>query len=85
MQRPEEVKLSREECKALIERLEGNALTTEDRCVLAQVLRVYFWLLFALQEARVSLKRLRAMLFGEQPKQRKARRIVARSGPAPLP
>src|SRR5215472_16878294 len=59
MKRPDEVNLSREEGEALIERIEGNALTAEDRNVLVQVLRVYLWLLFALQEAKISLKRLR--------------------------
>jgi transposase len=71
MKRPHEVTLSREEGEALIERLEGDALTAEDRRVLVQVLRVYFWLLFALQEAKFSLTRLRAMLFGDKPKKRK--------------
>jgi transposase len=70
MQRPEEVKLSREEGEALIERLEGHALIADDWRVLVQVLRVYFWLLFALQEATFSLKRLRALLFGDKPKKR---------------
>ena len=40
--------------------------------MLVQVLRMYFWLLFASQEAKVSLKRLRTMLFGEKPKKRTA-------------
>ena len=71
MKCPEEVPLSREEGEALIERLAGNVLTAADRQVLEQVLRWYFWLLFALQEARCSLKRLRTMVFGEQPKQHK--------------
>ena len=70
MERPEEVNLSREDGEALIERLQDDALTAHDRCVLEQVLRWYFWLLFVLQEARFSLKRLRAMLFGEKPKKR---------------
>ena len=48
MKRPEEVTLSREDGEALIERLEKDALTTEDRRVLVKVLTFYFWLLFAL-------------------------------------
>lgn len=71
MKRPEEVKLNHKEGEALIERLEGDALTADDRHVLVQVLRVYFWLLVALQEAKFSLKRLRTLLFGEKPKKRK--------------
>jgi len=59
MQCPEEVKLSREDGEALRTRLADDALTAADRRVLDQVLQWYFWLLFALQEARFSLKRLR--------------------------
>jgi transposase len=72
MQRPEDVQLSRAEGEALIERLEGHDLLAADWRVLVQVLRVYFWLLFALQEATFSLKRLRALLFGDKPKQRQS-------------
>jgi rRNA maturation protein Nop10 len=70
MEQPDEVNLSRQDGDALIKRLQGDALTAQDRRVLEQVLRWYFWLLFALQEARFSLKRLRAMVFGDRAKQR---------------
>ena len=66
MQRPEEVKLSRQDGEALRTRLAGDALTADDRRVLDLVLQWYFWLLFALQEATFSLKRLRALVFGEK-------------------
>jgi hypothetical protein len=68
MKRPEEVTLSREEGEALIERLERNTLSAEDRRVLVKVLTFYFWLLFAVREAKLSLKRLKALVFGEKPK-----------------
>jgi hypothetical protein len=68
MKRPEEVTLSREEGEALIERLERNTLSAEDRRILVKVLTFYFWLLFALREAKLSLKRLKALVFGEKPK-----------------
>ena len=48
MERPDEVNLSRQDGEALIERLHRDALTAQDRRVLAQVLRWYFWLRFAL-------------------------------------
>jgi transposase len=75
MKRPEEVHLSREDGEALRKRLAGDALTAADRQVLGQVLQWYFWLVCALQEATLSLKRLRALVFGERPKTR----------PEPLP
>lgn len=68
MKRPEDVQLSREEGEALLARLEANTLTAEDRQVLGKVLTFYFWLLFALREAKLSLKRLKALVFGEKPK-----------------
>jgi transposase len=71
MKRPEDVTLSREEGEALLTRLERDALTAEDRRVLAKVLTFHFWLLFALREAKLSLKRLKALVFGEKPKKPK--------------
>jgi len=68
MKRPEDVELSREEGEALLARLETNTLTAEDRQVLGKVLTFYFWLLFALREAKLSLKRLKVLVFGEKPK-----------------
>src|SRR5215475_2363331 len=68
MKRPEEVTLSREEGEALLARLEANRLTADDRRGLGKVLTYYFWLLFALREAKLSLKRLKVLVFGEKPK-----------------
>jgi transposase len=68
MKRPEDVSLSREEGEALLTRLESNTLTVEDRQVLGKVLTFYFWLVFALREAKLSLKRVKALVFGEKPK-----------------
>jgi hypothetical protein len=70
MKRPEEVALSRKEGKALIERIERNTLSAADRRVLVKVLTFYFWLLFAPREAKLSLKRLKALVFGEKSKKR---------------
>jgi len=51
MQRPHDaLHLSPAEGEALIERLEHNALSVEDRCVLVQVLLWLFWLFFVVQE-----------------------------------
>ena len=68
MKRPEEVTLSHEEGEALLARLEANTLTAEDRQILGKVLTFYFWLLFALREAKLSLRRLKTLVFGEKPK-----------------
>jgi hypothetical protein len=70
MKQPEDVQLSREDGEALIERIERHTLSAEDRRVLVKVLTFYFWLLFALREAKLSLKRVKALVFGEKPKKR---------------
>lgn len=71
MKHPEDVRLSREEGEALIERIERDALSAEDRQLLVKLLTFSFWLLFALREAKLSLKRLKALVFGEKPKKPK--------------
>jgi transposase len=71
MNRPEDLDLSREDGEALIERLQTETWTAEDRQVLIQVVRLYFWLLFTLKETKLSLNRFRIMLFGEKAKSRK--------------
>ena len=71
MDRPEEVTLSREDGEALLERLADNTLTAEDRQTLGKVVTFYFWLLFALREAKLSLRRLRVLVFGEPKKPEK--------------
>src|ERR1051325_11844377 len=68
MKRPEDVTLSREEGEALLARLEANTLSPEDRRVLGKVLTFHFWLVFAVREAKRSLKRRKALVFGEKPK-----------------
>jgi hypothetical protein len=45
-------------------RYTSNALTDDERRVLGHRLEWYYWLLFALQKAKLSLKRLRARASG---------------------
>jgi len=64
------VTLSREEGEALSERIERTAVSAEDQRGLVKVLTFYFWLLFALREAQLSLRRLKALVFGEKANKR---------------
>jgi NTP pyrophosphatase (non-canonical NTP hydrolase) len=48
-------------------------VTALDREVLVKLIRVYFWLMFALQETKISLKRLKVALFGQGRKTRNGR------------
>jgi transposase len=70
MKPPEEVRLSREEGEALIERIKASNLRSEDQGLLVKLIQVYFWLTLALQETKISLKRLKGALFGEGRKKR---------------
>jgi transposase len=67
MSRPEPINLSAEEGEAIIARLSVYAPTHSDCEILIPVVRLYFWLVFALQEAKLSLRRLRHVLFGKAP------------------
>ena len=62
---PEPVTLTSEEGAALIDRVYASNLPRADCTVLVQIVRLHFWLLPAIQEAKLSLKRFRQMLFGE--------------------
>ena len=73
MKRPEEVKLSQEEGEALIERVQANRLTEADQRVVVQLIRLYFWLTFALRETKISLGRLKTALFGKGSKKPRAK------------
>lgn len=61
---PEDVKLSREDGEALIERIQASSLADADQGLLIKLIRLYFWFTFALSETRISLKRLKRVLFG---------------------
>jgi transposase len=65
MKPPEEVKLSREDGEALIERVKASNLASDDQGLVVKLIQVYFWLTLALQETKISLKRLKVALFGE--------------------
>lgn len=65
MKRPEQITLSTEEGEAIMARLSLYAPSRSDCEILIQVMRLYFWLEFALQEAKLSVKRLRTLLFGK--------------------
>jgi transposase len=67
---PERVTLTSEEGEALIDRVYASDLPRADCTVVAQIIRLHFWLMLAIQEAKLSLKRFRTMLFGESAKRR---------------
>ena len=64
MKRPDEVKLSRDDGEALMARIRASSLSGDDQRVLVKLIELYFWLIVALQETKISLKRLKRLLFG---------------------
>jgi transposase len=68
MSRPETITLSAAAGEAIIERLSVYAPSRSDCEILIQVLRWYFWLAATVQEAKLSLNKLRTLLFGQAPK-----------------
>jgi hypothetical protein len=65
MSRPETITLSAAAGEAILERLAVYAPSRSDCEILLQVLRWYFWLTATVQEAKLSLKKLRTLLGGE--------------------
>ena len=63
--RPEEVKLSKAEGEELIGRIRSSDLSGSDQKLLVKLIRFYFWLTLALQETKLSIKRLKELLFGK--------------------
>jgi transposase len=76
---PPSLTLSVAEGEALLARVHQSGLSAEDAGMVEQVIRLYFWVLFALQEAKLSLKRLRTLLFGKGAKATKPRAPEAAS------
>lgn len=62
---PDDVKLSREESEALIERIQASSLAGDDQRLLMKLIQLYFWFTVALRETKISLRRLKRALFGE--------------------
>jgi transposase len=79
------VTLSTAEGEALIARLAVYAPSRSDCEILIQVLRWYFWLVWTVQEAKLSLKKLRTVLGGRgpQPPTPSAPEASVRSAPSP--
>jgi hypothetical protein len=68
MSRPETITLSATAGEAIMARLSVYAPSRADCEILIQVLRWYFWLTATIQEAKLSLKKLRTVLWGPGPK-----------------
>jgi transposase len=79
------ITLSSEEGEVLIAHVHQSNMPAAVAGRVEQIIRMYFWVVFALQEAKLSVKRLRHLLFGSsaQPKNRSASEVEATSSEAP--
>lgn len=68
MKKPKDhLTLNAEDGEALIARVHRSNLPRADAERVEWVIRMYFYVVFALQEAKLSAKRLRSLLFGKRP------------------
>lgn len=79
------ITLSSEEGEALIAQVRQSNLAPAAAGMVEQIIRMYFWLVLALQEATLSVKRLRALVFGasRQPKEPSASEASTTSSESP--
>ena len=83
MKKPAEaVMLSSEEGEALIARVHQNTVSPADASLVERIIRTHFWLVLALQETRITVKRLRSLLFGKSLKPSPAPEDSSASSPA---
>jgi hypothetical protein len=84
MRAPERVTLSASEGEAIMARLSVYAPSRSDCEICIQVIRLYFWLSAVVEEAKVSMKKLRTMLFGRVAKHPKPGSLETSSVGAPV-
>ena len=77
------ITLSSEEGEALIAHVHQSNVPAAVAGRVEQIIRMYFWLVFALQEAKLSVKRLRTLLFGSSAQARPESAVEATSSEAP--
>lgn len=70
----EKIELTAEDGERLVRRLNANQLSDQDRQLLSKIVPIFITVAFSLREARISLSRLRAIVFGPGNKKKKDRR-----------
>jgi transcription elongation factor Elf1 len=77
--KPERLTLEEDQIEELKERLSSGSLSNDDKKILSTILDVYVWLYSSLQEARISISRLKSF-FGFSKKTEKGRDWERREG-----
>lgn len=72
MKKPKETfTLNIEQGDELILRLAEKSITQDDYAMLINITRCYFWLILSLREAKISMRRFKAMIFGSKKTKKK--------------
>ena len=72
--KPEEIELSAEEGEKLVARLAADELSPEDRQLLAKIVPLFISVVFSLREAKMSIGRLKELIFGQKRRRGKRNR-----------
>jgi len=65
------IKMTAEQAEMLIEKVKNNELDKESQQQLCQVIRLFMWLQFALQETKISLLKIKKLVFGQKSEKQK--------------
>ena len=82
IKKPKQIDLQEGQIEALQERVKSGRLSRADRVLIASILDVYVWLQFTLQEAKISLSRLKKF-FGFDPKTEKSSNLPQKEAEIP--
>ena len=63
--------MTNEQAEVLIEKVKKNELDKEAQRLLCQVIRMFMWLQFALQETKISLIKIKKLVFGQKSEKQK--------------
>ncbi len=77
--KPEQINLAEDQIEGLKERLSSCSLPSDDKKILATILDIYVWLYSSLQEAKISLSRLKSF-FGFSKKTEKGSALERTEG-----
>lgn len=62
----EPIEISAEQASILISKVKNNDLDKADQRVLCQIILMFLWLQYALRETRISLKKIKKLVFGQK-------------------
>jgi len=78
IKRPKDpIKITHEQAEALISKVKKNELDKNDQKTLCQIIHMFMWLQFALRETKISLTKIKKLVFGQKSETRKKPQVDA--------